>query len=94
MRINPVNINNAKPVSFGEGTLNNLTPNMAILALQNPNAKIDFTNDQNRAMRADMVQSSNWLSAVYAKFSRTYNILFSPNYERGHRTQQHISYMA
>ena len=40
--INPVKLNTVKPISFGEGNLNNITPNVAILSLQNPNAKINF----------------------------------------------------
>ena len=40
--VNPVKFNTVKPISFGEGNLNNLTPNVAILSLQNPNAKNQF----------------------------------------------------
>lgn len=35
--INPVKLNNTKPITFGEGNLNNITPSVAILSLQNPN---------------------------------------------------------
>lgn len=40
--VNPVKFNTVKPISFGEGNLNNLTPNVAILSLQNPNAENQF----------------------------------------------------
>ena len=79
LTINPVKFNNVKPVSFGEGNLNNITPNVAILSLQNPNAKINFENDLNRTQRADMVQNPNMLNALGAKLRKTYNILFSPD---------------
>ena len=82
---------NYKQISFGEGNLNNITPDVAILSLQNPNAKINFENDLNRTRNADMVQSSNMFSALGAKLRKTYNILFSPDYNAGRRNQ-HISY--
>ena len=65
--INPVKLNTVKPISFGEGNLNNITPNVAILSLQNPNAKINFENDLNRTQKADMVQNPNMLKAFGAK---------------------------
>ena len=40
--INPVKI---APVSFGEGNLNNITPTMAILALQSDSSKINFKQE-------------------------------------------------
>lgn len=91
IRINPINFNNMKQITFTEGNLNNITPDVAILSLQNPNAKINFENDLNRTRKADMVQSSNIFSAVGAKLRKTYNILFSPDYNAGRRNQ-HISY--
>lgn len=89
LTINP--INNIKPITFGEGNLNNITPSVAILSLQNPNANINFENDLNRTKKADMVQSNNMISAIGAKFRKAYNILFSPNYEKP--DIPHISYM-
>ena len=61
IRVNPVqfNTNSRKYISFGEGNMNNITPSVAILALQNPNAKINFENDLNRSKKADMVQNPN-----------------------------------
>lgn len=93
IRINPINFNNNKnQITFKEGNLNNITPDVAILSLQNPNAKINFENDFNRTRKADMVQSSNVFSAIGAKLRKTYNILFSPDYNAGRR-DQHISYL-
>lgn len=79
--INPVKFNNIKTITFGEGNLNNVTPNVAILSLQNPNAKINFENDLNRTRKADVVQSHNMLGAFGAKLRKTYNILFATKYE-------------
>lgn len=89
--VNPVKFNNIKPITFGEGTINNITPNVAILSLQNPNAKIDFENNLNRSRKADVVQTPNMLDAIGAKLRKAYNILFSPDYETP--DVPHISYM-
>ena len=91
--VNPIKFNTVKPVSFGEGNLNNLTPNVAILSLQNPNAKINFEKDLNRTQRADMVQNPNMLTALGAKLRKTYNILFSPDYDRASKSPKHISFL-
>ncbi|CDE45288.1 unknown [Clostridium sp. CAG:768] len=91
--VNPVKFNTVKPISFGEGNLNNLTPNVAILSLQNPNAKINFENDLNRTQKADMVQNPNMLNALGAKLRKTYNILFSPDYDRASKSPKHISFL-
>lgn len=91
--INPIKFNNIKPITFGEGNLNNITPNVAILSLQNPNAKINFENDLNRTKRADMVQNSNMINAIGAKLRKTYNILFSPDYDRANKSPKHISFL-
>ena len=85
--VNPVKFNTVKPISFGEGNLNNLTPNVAILSLQNPNAKINFENDLNRT------QKPNMLNALGAKLRKTYNILFSPDYDRASKSPKHISFL-
>jgi len=79
--VNPVKFNNIKTITFGEGNLNNITPNTAILSLQNPNAKINFENDLNRTRKADVVQSHNMVSALGAKLRKTYNILFTTKYD-------------
>lgn len=72
MKVNSINVNNfnKKYISFGEGNMNNITPSVAILALQNPNAKINFEHDLNRSKKADMVQNPNFVSAFVNKVSR------------------------
>ena len=91
LTINPVKFNSIKNITFTEGNLNNITPNVAILSLQNPNAKINFENDQNRTKKADVVQS-NLFVALGAKFRKAYDILFSPDYNKPE--MPHITYMA
>lgn len=90
--INPVKFNTVNTITFGEGNLNNITPNVGILSLQNPNARINFENDLNRSKKADMVQSPNFIEAMGAKIRRAYNILFSPNYESPN-INGHFSYL-
>ena len=89
----PFKFNNRTRVTFGEGNLNNVTPNLAILSLQNPNAKINFENDLIRSQHADMVHNPNMLNALGAKLRKTYNILFSPDYDRANKSQKHISFL-
>ncbi len=91
--VNPVKFNTVKPVSFGEGNLNNITPSVAILALQNPNAKINFENDLMRTKKADAVQNPNVFSSTLNKLRKTYNILFSPDYDRANKSPKHISFL-
>ena len=70
IRVNAVQLNSRKYISFGEGNMNNITPNAAILALQAPNAKINFENDLRRSKRADMVQNPNFVTAFVNKVGR------------------------
>ncbi len=91
--VNPVKFSSTRPISFGEGNLNNITPSVAILSLQNPNAKINFENDLIRTQKADMVQNSNMFNALGAKLRKTYNILFSPEHDRANKSARHISFM-
>ena len=90
--INPVKLNNVKPITFTEGNLNNITPSVAILSLQNPNANINFENDVNRAIKADIVQSQNVFSALGEKLRKTYNIIFSQDHNSTSIGNKHISY--
>lgn len=94
MKINSVKLNTVKNVTFTEGNLNNLTPNVAILSLQNSNAKINFENDLNRNRKSDVVQNPNMFNAIGAKLRKTYNILFSPNHDRVDARVKYISYLA
>lgn len=91
--LNPYKFNNQRQVSFREGNLNNITPNVAILSLQQPNAKINFENDLNRTKNSDMVQNSNMFNAIGAKLRKTYNILFSPECDRANKSPKHISFL-
>lgn len=72
--INPIKFNNSnKYISFGEATPNNLTPNMAILSLQAPDAKRGFTSNMHLSQKADAVRN-NLFTSVFNKFVKTYNI--------------------
>lgn len=88
--INPVKFNNAKQyISFGDG--NNVTNNMAILALQSPNARREFEGNLNASM-----PSSNPISSVIKKIARTYKYVVSssehtPN--TGKTPDQHITFL-
>lgn len=90
--INPVKLNNIKTISFKEGNLNNITPNVAILSLQNPNASINFENDLNRTKKSDIVQTNNIFDAIGEKLRKTYNILFTQKYENKPETYSKITY--
>lgn len=94
--INPVKLNNTKPITFGEGNLNNITPGVAILSLQNPNAKINFENDLNRTKKADMVQNSNIFKAFAYKAVKAFDTLTakSNNNSNNNAVDRHIVYMA
>lgn len=73
MKINPVNFNTNRAVSFGEGNPNTLTPSMAILSLQAPDAKRGFTSNMHLSQKADAVRN-NLFTSVISKFVKTYNI--------------------
>ena len=99
MRINPINANlkNRQYISFGEGNMNNITPSVAILALQNPNAKINFENDLKRSNRSDMVQNPNFVTAFVNKVGRAIKEFKNSNNDnRGLNPSvyNHISYLA
>ena len=40
-----------------------------------------------------MAQNPNMLKALGAKLRKTYNILFSPDYDRANRSHRHIAFM-
>ncbi len=89
-------LNSRKYISFGEGNMNNITPSVAILALQNPNAKINFENDMNRSKRADMVQNPNILTAFANKVGRAIDEFKRSNYDANIHPSvaNHMSYTA
>lgn len=91
--VNPIKLNNN--IAFKENRLHDMTPNVAILPLQNPNAGINFQKEFERSTKADAVQSS-MLPALAYKFVKTYNILFSPkrNEPVQNNAEKHINYAA
>ena len=71
LTINPIKFNTSKSyISFGDG--NNVTSNMAILALQKPNARREFEGNLN-----DSLPSSNPIPSVIKKIARTYKYVVS-----------------
>lgn len=100
IKVNPIqfNTNSRKFISFGEGNMNNITPSVAILALQNPNAKINFENDLKRSSRSDMVQNPNFLTAFVNKVGRAINEFKRTNEDTKSNINpdiyNHISYTA
>ncbi len=79
MRVTSIQNINTKHITFGESTLNNLTPKVGLLSLQNSD-KLNFEKNLRLTQNADAVQS-NPLKAVGLKFAKAYNILFSPKKE-------------
>ncbi len=93
--INPIKLIKSKPISFGEGNLNNITSEVAILSLQNPNAKVNFENDLNRTQKADMVQNRNIFSAFAYKAAKAFETLkASSDRFKPDCVEKHIIYMA
>ena len=62
MKITQVQTRITSPVSFGAGNMNNITPNVGLLSLQNSD-KLSFEKDLRRTQNADAVQS-NPLKAI------------------------------
>lgn len=99
MKVDRIGYNSRKYISFGEGNMNNITPSVAILALQNPNAKINFENDLKRSSKSDMVQNPNFVTAFINKvgraiseFKRTAPVAKEPNINSD--IYNHLSYTA
>lgn len=87
--INPVKFNSNKQyISFGDG--NNVTKNMAILALQKPNARREFEGNLDNSM------PSNPISSVIKKIARTYKYVMAssePQVTPNKTPDQHISFL-
>jgi hypothetical protein len=87
--INPVKFNTSKQyISFGDG--NTVTPNMAILALQNPNARREFEGNLSNSM------PSNPISTVIKKIARTYKYVVSSSEQANMQSKtpdQRISFL-
>lgn len=88
MRIAPIRNIIKRPVTFGEGNMNNITQKVGSLSVQN-NDKLNFERNLALTQKADAVQSSP-LKAIGNKFVKAYNILFSPKHEVSY---VHIPYM-
>lgn len=89
MKVNPITTIISKPISFGEGNMNNITPKIGLLSLHNTD-KLNFERNLKFTQGADAVQS-NPLKALGKKFKKAYNILFAENQNPNY---VHIPYMA
>lgn len=76
MKITQIQTRISSPVSFGAGNMNNITPNVGLLSLQNSD-KLSFEKNLRLTQNADAVQSNPFKALGY-KFAKAYNILFSP----------------
>lgn len=86
--INPVKFNSTKKyISFGDGNMNNVTPNMAILALQNPTARREFEGNLNNAL------PSNPIISTLKKIARTYKYIVTSASNPNKTPDQHISFL-
>ena len=94
MRISPIQNIATKHITFGEGNMNNITPKVGLLSLQNSD-KLNFEKNLRLTQNADAVQS-NPLKALGCKFAKAYNILFSPRRDsnRAETSYIHLPYMA
>lgn len=89
LTVNPVKFNTTKRyISFGDG--NNVTQNMAILALQKPNATREFEGNLNNSL------PSNPISSVIKKIARTYKYVVASSEKDvspAKTPDQHISFL-
>ena len=92
LTVNPIKFNSTSAkkqyISFGDG--NNITPSMAILALQKPNAHREFEGNFNDSMPTDPI------STVIKKIARTYKYVVSssePSQTKNKTSDQHITFL-
>ena len=89
LTINPVKFNTTKQyISFGDG--NNMTPSMAILALQKPNAHREFEGGLHDSMPTGPI------SSVIKKIARTYKYVVSSSESsqtKNKTPDQHITFL-
>jgi len=90
--INPVKLNNSKPITFGEGNLNNITPNLAILSLQDPSAKLNFEKDYRLSQEASAV-NANPILAIGRKFIKAYKMITNTPETPDPKATQQISFL-
>jgi hypothetical protein len=79
IKVNPVKLNSYNQISFKDNNTNNMTPNVAVLSLQNPNALINFQRDFSLSKSADAVQSNPFKALGY-KFVRLFKFLSQPKF--------------
>ena len=89
MKVTPITTLTRKPVAFGEGNLNNITPRVGLLSIQNADS-LNFEKNMQLTQKADAVQN-NPIKAFFCKLTKAYNILFSNKNELKYI---HIPYMA
>lgn len=85
MKVAPIKI---KPITFGEGNMNNITSNVGLLSIQNSD-KLNFEKNLKLTQEADAVQS-NPIKALGCKLEKAYNILFT----KRDVEYKHLPYMA
>ncbi len=90
--INPVNFNNKKYVSFGEGNLNNITSSVGILSLQAPDAKRQFAGNLYMTKQADAVQTNPAKAFVY-KLVKAYNMAVQSEQKNHVNNPKQISFI-
>ena len=84
MKVAPIKI---RPITFGEGNLNNINSHVGLLSIQNSD-KLKFEKNLKLTQQADAVQS-NPIKALACKFEKAYNILFA----KRDVEYRHIPYM-
>ncbi len=94
MKVTPISNIATKHITFGEGNMNNITPKIALLSLQNSD-KLRFEKNLRLTQEADAVQS-NPLKALSRKFAKAYNILFSSDIDSNmtETSNIHLPYLA
>lgn len=91
MKVNSIKLfNTRRQISFKEGSNNNMTSDVAALALQNPNAMIEFKNNLKTTQLSDAVQTSP-LKALAYKFVKTFKLLFSPQVSKEVEAMENLS---
>ena len=91
MKVNPITTIKTKPISFGEGNMNNITPKIGLLSLHNSD-QLNFEKNLKLTQSADAVQS-NPLVALGKKFQKAYNILFAET-QNSDYVRYHSQFMA
>ena len=94
--INPIKLSSIKPITFGEGNLNNIDSKVGLMSLdKNSGNKINFEKDLYISRKADPVQS-NPLKAIGYNIVKAYKILSTPRNDSVETEAEyiHLPYMA